>query len=107
MLDGPLLSAAASFCTVEQRMLALIEGPDRVTDDDTRDLLLKPMQDEQLSSLDALCQQRATTLTGHQVRAMAFALWDGGELAHRAQAYGTLEDRVLAALIRDLTVVTP
>ncbi len=105
-LDGPLLSAAAAFCVIEQRMLTLIEGPERVADDDARDRLLTPLRDEQRPHLDALCRQRARSLAGHRARAVAFTLWDGGELAHRAQAHGFLEDRLLSALVRDLAAAS-
>ena len=102
LLDGPLLAAAVAFCNVERRMLSLIEGPDRIADDDARGLLLMPLRDEQRPHLDQLCRQRARSLAGHRVRAIAFALWDGGELAHVAEAQGFLADRLLAALVRDL-----
>ena len=100
--DGPLLAAAAAFCAVERRMLSLIEGPGRVADDDARGLLLRPLRNEQGPHLDRLCRQRARSLAGHRARAVAFALWDGGELAHLAEAQGFLADRLLAALVRDL-----
>ena len=104
--DGPLLSAAVAFCLIEGRMLALIEGPERVVDDDARDRLLAPLRDEQRPHLDALCRQHARSLAGHRARAVAFTLWDGGELAHRAAADSFLENRLLSALIRDLAATT-
>ncbi len=104
-LDKGLLAAAAAFCALERRMLALIEGADRITDNDARDMLLRPLRNKQLSHLDLLCRQQARSLAGHRARAAAFALWDGGELARLAQANGFLADRLLAALIRDLADV--
>ena len=53
-----------------------------------------------------LCRQHARSLADHRARAVAFTLWDGGELAHRAQAHGLLEDRLLSALVRDLAAAT-
>lgn len=103
--DELLISAAMAFCDAERKMLDLIEGPDRVADDHTRDLLLAPLRDAQAPHLDLICQERAWGLPGHQARAMAFALWDGGELAHLAEAHGFLADRLLAALVRDLADV--
>ena len=79
--DWPLLAAAAAFCAVEQRKLSLIEGPDRVINDAARDRLLEPLCDEQLVHLDVLCRQRAVAPATHRARAIAFALWDGGELS--------------------------
>jgi len=100
--DGGLLEAAAAFCALEGRMLALIDGPNRVADDSARDLLLAQLRDEQGPWLDQLCRERASSLTDHRTRAMAFALWDGGELAERATTQGLLADRLLAAIVRDL-----
>lgn len=94
-LDGPLLAAASAFCGVERRLLALIEGPGRIADDEARDRVLEPLRDEQMPHLDALCRLEAQTLTGHVARALAFLLWDGGELAYRAEAQVSLEDRLL------------
>lgn len=100
--DAGLLAAAANFCALERRMLDLFDGPGRVADDGARDLLLAPLRSEQGPCLDQLCRERASSLAGHRARAVAFALWDGGELAERAGAQGLLADRLLAALIRDL-----
>lgn len=103
--DGPLVTAAIDFCEAERRMLVLIDGPGRVADDDARDLLLAPLRASQGPHLDLLCCRRAWGLAGHQARAVAFALWDGCELAQRAEAQGFLADRLLAALVRDLVSV--
>ena len=86
-------------------MLGLIDGPGRVADDGARDLLLAPLRDGQRPYLDQLCREQACSLAGHRARAMAFALWDGGELAERAGAQGLLADRLLAAVIHDLANV--
>ena len=103
-LDGPLLAAAAAFCDVELRMLSLFEGPGRVEDDRARDLLLGPLRDEQRPHLDLLCRQRARSLAGHRARAIAFALWDDGDLADKAEEGDFLGERLLAALVRVLAV---
>ncbi len=100
--DGTVIAACAVFNVLERRRLDLIEGPGRIADDDARDQALGPLAGEQQAYLDRLCRQRATTLAGHRARAISFALWDGGELADRARANGLLEDRLLAALVRDL-----
>ena len=100
--DLAVIAACAAFNAVERRKLDLIEGPGRIVDDAARDKALEPLTGEQQAYLDMLCTQRATTLAGHQARAISFALWDGGELTDRARASGFLEDRLLAALVRDL-----
>jgi len=104
-LDEDLLAAAAAFCALECRMRDLIEGPARIADDGARGLLLRPLRDAQAPHLDRLCSGRARSLAGHRARADAFALWDGGELTDLAQANGFPADRLLAALVRDLTGV--
>jgi len=100
--DLAVITACAAFNAIERRKLDLIEGPGRIVDDAARDQALEPLTGEQQGYLDMLCTQHATTLAGHQARAISFALWDGGELADRAGASGFLEDRLLAALVRDL-----
>ncbi|MGI4941232.1 MAG: hypothetical protein ACRYHQ_11860, partial [Janthinobacterium lividum] len=65
-----------------------------------------PLWDEQEPHLDLLVRLRARSLGGHRARAAAFALWDGGEIADRAEASGLLEDRLLASLVCDLVTVS-
>ena len=98
--DAGLLAVAA-FCALEWRILGLIDGPGRVSDDGARDLLLAQLRNGQAPHLDQLCRERARSLARHRARAMAFALWDGGELAEWAGAQGLLADGLLAAVIRD------
>jgi len=105
--DAALLAAYKRFCALERRMLHVIEGPGRIDDDDARDPVLEVFRDAQRPHLDLLCRLRATSLAGHRARAIAFALWDGGETAHRAALHGLLEDRLLAALVRDLAGLDP
>ena len=100
--DADLIAAAAAFCALERRMQDLIEGPGCVADDAAREVLLRPLRDEQAPHLDQLCQARAVGLASHQARAAAFTLWDAGELADLAEANGFPSDRLLAALVRDL-----
>lgn len=104
--DVGLLTAAAAFCVLERRMRELIEGPNSVLDDNARELLLKPLRDQQASYVDLLCRQHARSLAGHRARAAAFALWDDGELNDLANANGFPADRLLAAMVRDLTRTT-
>ena len=100
--DADLLASAAAFCALERRMQDLIEGPGWVADDAARELMLRPLRDEQAPHLDRLCQTRAVGLAGHRARAAAFSLWDAGELADMAEANEFPADRLLAALVRDL-----
>lgn len=104
--DGPLLAACAGFSNVERQRIALYDGPCRIEDDDVRDAAMTPLMDQQLLFLNAMCAQRASGLAGHRARAIAFWLWDGGELAYRALQSNALEDRLLAALVRDLAATS-
>lgn len=104
--DVGLLTVAAAFCVLERRMRELIEGPNSVLDDNARELLLEPLRDQQASYVDLLCRQHARSLAGHRARAAAFALWDDGELNDLANANGFPADRLLAAMVRDLTRTT-
>ena len=101
--DRALLDACAIFETWERQRIALIEGPDRIDDGRERDKHMDAIEVEQRASLDALCTIKAQSLTGHQARARSFVLWDGGEVFWRAERCLSLEDRLLAAIIRDLT----
>jgi hypothetical protein len=103
--DALLIRACAAFVDIERKKLLLMDGPDRIIDDDERAILLEPLSDEQLRQLDIICQRRTSSPAGHQARAGCFALWDGGELGYRARVNGHLEDQLLAALIRDLARV--
>ena len=102
-VDEVLLAASAAFCILERGMQDLIEGSGRVADEDARELLLKPLRDQQALHLDLLCQQHARSPAGHRARATAFALWDNGELNDLANTNGFPADRLLAAIVRDLT----
>ena len=100
--DAPVIAACVGFCDLEGRRLALIEGPDRIAGDEARERMLEPLSDQQQVYLDAVCGQRATTQAGHQARAICVALWDGGEIGYRARVGGFVDDRLVAALLRDL-----
>ena len=101
--DRALLDACAIFDTWERQRIAPIGGPDRIDDSRERDKHMDAIEVEQRAPLDTLCTIRAQTLTGHQARARSFVLWDGGEVFWRAERCLSLEDRLLAAIIRDLT----
>ena len=101
--DEMLLAASAAFCALERRMRDLIEGPGCVADEGARELLLRPLRDQQAPYLDLLCRQHARSLADHRARAAAFALWDDGELNDLADSNGFPADRLLAAMVRDLT----
>ncbi len=100
--DVALLAACGRFCALEWRKLALTEGPGRVDGDAELDRLLRPLLDEQLPALDALCGAGSTTPAGLRAKALAFLLWDGGELCRRAGAQGFWDDRLLCSLLTDL-----
>ncbi len=100
--DAAVITACSAFNALERRRLDLIEGPGHIGEDSARDQALAPLAGEQQVFLDMLCRRHAVTLAGHQARAISFALWDDGELSARASANGFLEDRLLAALVRDL-----
>ncbi len=100
--DHALLAACTIFDGWERKRIGLIEGPGRIDDDRERDTHMAAIEAEQRASLDALCTLKAETLQGHQARGRSFVLWDGGEVFWRAERYLSLEDRLLAAVIRDL-----
>jgi len=107
LADAALILACARFSALERQMLATFDGPDRIDDDIARDVVLAALREAQGPQIDLVCRLRATSLAGHRARAAAFAVWDGGETAYRAASQASLEDRVLAALVRDLAGVEP
>ena len=52
--DAPVIAACVGFCELEAKKLALIEGPDRIADDEARERLLVPLSDRQEAYLDAI-----------------------------------------------------
>lgn len=101
--DADLVAAAAAaFCALEKCMQDLIEGPGCVVDEDAREVLLRPLRDEQAPHLARLCSERARSLADHRMRAAAFLAFAGGELGDVARVNGLPADRMLVALIRDL-----
>src|SRR3978361_671100 len=98
--DTAVIAACVGFCELEAKKLTLIEGPDRIPDDEAREQVPESLSDRRQAYLDAIRDQRAATPAGHQARAICLALWDGGEIGYRARTGGFVDDRPLAPLVR-------
>ena len=61
-----------------------------------------PAVDGSRADLTTMLETRSTSLAGHRARALAFCIWDDGELARRAMSSGFLEDRLLWAIVGNL-----
>lgn len=99
--DAPLLEACRAFSRLEQRKIRMLKANN--DDDIGAEIALAGLCVEQDRHIRRMCDARAVTERGHRVRALAFASWDAGDLAYRADACGATEDLILLAMIRDLT----
>lgn len=99
--DASLLDACSAFNALERRKIRMLKANEG--EDLGFELALGRLCIEQEGCLERMCETRATTMRGHRARALAFALWDGGDLTYRVKVAATTEDMMLLALIRDLT----
>ena len=95
--DAPLAAASLGFARYEMQQVASCDlgaemGP-RGAD---------AARDGRERHAAALCALPAHSLSGHRARALAFCIWDDGELARRATADSLLEDRLLWAVLSGL-----
>ena len=67
-----------------------------------RDVAIAPFQEAQEPLLERIIALRATTLDGFKARARTLALWNQDAMRQIGPGH-YLEDRMLAALLRDMT----
>ena len=68
--------------------------------EEARDLLIKPIADQQEPLLEQICALRVTTLQGHAARARTLLDWDKG--VYWDSDSPCWSDRLISALVRDL-----
>lgn len=95
--DARLAVASRGFARTELQEGALLEGSLGESS-----LASPNVVEARRRHVDALCGCRAHTLEGHRARALAFCIWDDGELPRRVAARDLLEDRLLWAILSDL-----
>lgn len=96
--DERLLAACVSFNRLEREKIELIASGEP----DVCGVLVSRLHSDQAFQLEAMSRIRPMTPDGHRSRALAFQLWNGGELAFRARVGRDVEDCLLAAIVRDL-----
>jgi hypothetical protein len=101
--DAELIAVCREFDAIEAHCRRFLDQaePTCVTDE-SRDNFLEPYRDRQEALLDQLCRLRATTADGHLARARSLAGWleDASDADAQDEAYW--DQRMLAALRRDL-----
>jgi hypothetical protein len=104
--DSELLDLLAQFDALEREIYPAGPGAQTIQAEDERDLAMAPLRARQEALLGRICTMRATTAAGWQARARSYVLWD--DEMRKAIAAGDDpaaydEDRMIAALIRDMT----
>ena len=100
--DADLLAACAALDAAERKHNTFFYGPDRIDDDDARDVALEPVEAERDRLVREVCKLRATTLEGHLARVRVVMLEDL-ELDPAEDAESQyLNVSLLGALLRDL-----
>jgi len=101
--DAALIAVCAEFDVIERHINSHYAGGSRkIEDDEERDAVIAPLQEAQRPLLDRIIALRATTLDGFMARARTLALWDPDAMRQIGPGH-YLEDRILAALLRDMT----
>ena len=105
--DAELLGACAEFDAMERSIQATYdEGPDNIPDDAAREVHNEQLKEPQEALLDRICAMQAVTPAGFAARARTLVLWEGAEAATNTEE-GYWNERMLAALLRDLQAVAP
>ena len=100
--DRDLLAACAALDAAEREHHTFFYGPDRIDDDDARNVALEPVEAERDRLVREVCKLRATTLEGYLARVRVLMLEDL-ELDPAEDARSRyLNVSLLGALIRDL-----
>ncbi len=98
--DAELIALCARFDANERRYLSFYSGgSNEITDDDERDAIAGPIQDQQGEIAGQITSHRITTLAGFAAVARSLGLWDSqiGE----PDEHGCINDQLVAMLVRD------
>ena len=101
--DRELIAVCAEFDAIERHINSHYAGGSRnIEDDEERDAVIEPFQEAQDPLLERIVALRATTPAGFTARARTLALWNL-DATRKIGPDHYLEDRMLAALLRDMT----
>jgi hypothetical protein len=101
--DAELIAACAEFDALERQRAGVFHGPDAIADETARITLFAFIQEMQEPILDRVYSLRATTLEGYFARARTVLLEDLELHPAEMVASGSTNERLLGALLRDLT----
>ncbi len=100
--DRELIAVCAEFDAIERHINSHFAGGSRkIEDDDERDGAVAPFQEAQEPLLERIIALRATTSDGFKARARTLAGWNQDAMRQIGPGH-YLEDRMLAALLRDM-----
>ncbi len=107
--DAELLAACAEFDRLDRSHGAIVNAAKTSAEEEEADRLVSAMEERWQAALDAVCSLRATTVAGHRARAASLALFVGGSkrMEADAEAGGYWDERLCAALVRDLVGEVP
>jgi hypothetical protein len=103
--DAELIALCARFDANERRYLSFYSGGENhIPDDDARDTVTDPIQDQQRDLAEQITAHRITTLAGFAAVARSLGLWDSqiGE----PDEHGCINDQLVAMLVRDARAVS-
>ncbi|MCW8308402.1 hypothetical protein AruPA_15290 [Acidiphilium sp. PA] len=98
--DAELIALCARFDANERHYLSFYPGGENhIPDDDARDAVTDPIQDEQHALATEITSHRITTLAGFAAVARSLGLWDSqiGE----PEQHGCINEQLVAMLVRD------
>ncbi|MCW8309304.1 hypothetical protein AruPA_19955 [Acidiphilium sp. PA] len=103
--DAELIALCARFDANERHYLSFhTGGENHIPDDDARDTVTDPIQDEQRALAREITSHRITTLAGFAAVAQSLGLWDSqiGE----PEQHGCINDQLVAMLVRDARAIS-
>jgi len=103
--DAELIALCARFDANERRYLSFYSGgANEITDDDERDAVAGPIQDQQRDLAEQITAHRITTLAGFVAVARSLGLWDSqiGE----PDEHSCVNEQLIAMLVRDARAVS-
>ncbi|GBQ23598.1 hypothetical protein [Acidiphilium acidophilum] len=103
--DAELIALCAKFDANERRYLSYYSGGENeITDDDERDAVAFPIQDQQHALAEQITAHRITTLAGFVAVARSLGLWDSqiGE----PDEHGCINEQLVSMLVRDARAIS-
>ena len=101
--DAELVALCAEIATLEVQINAIVNVCQTIEEEEA-DVVADPLRDSQKEMIERICAMRATTLAEVAARARALIAWAPDYSGKVGSDY--LDEKMLGALLRDLTAVT-